>query len=449
MYRALDLPLDTHPEHPEPAAAPAELDTPKAEQLHEALLALDSVLGSGRRVLLDASLAGATRFLVEDNLDTTSATRIYPDRTTPRVVARARGVPLTPGHVVALELLGLPSGPTQQGAVFMGFSLDSVLGSVALEVTYHAGAISKTVSVELELAPSEVEPHAGEPGDVWGSLLELDALALPELVDAGDSAWATWAGPGVTVDLVLRYSGSPRVVDCHVAERPLRAAVDPTDDRWPAAMYTEIEQQTAGSPLGSYPSEWPTTRLTDDDPGCGTVAMLEGIRALGRLGPVLFSWTSHREGQALADIVSYSDGSGDDEAPPLAFEGDEWTLLQPPIQMSGSSALPGWPLGNFARDAVHAGEVLDGRAGVVPVWLAIYWRASPGVTAQLELRAASWSWSTMHAETSDDAWAWSIVPGWLEAGLGPHAPIIARAYVRTTSPVGVVFVRDLVVSTPQ
>lgn len=80
----------------------------------------------------------------------------------------------------------------------------------------------------------------------------------------------------------------------------------------------------------------------------------------------------------------------------------------------------------------------------MPIWLAIYWRVSPGATGQLELRAGD-GWSLVTAETTSDTWEWSRVPGWLEVGLGPHASLVSRLYLRTTSPAGVLYVRDVLV----
>ena len=408
---------------------------------HEALVGLDTTINSARRVLLEAGLRGSSRFMVLDGAPTLSQFRTYPDTDTPRVVARATAMPLTPGYLVALELVALPSGPTQApDDLMITWEEDDRSGVVELRVTYRnaAGDIAlATASIQVD---GSGEILGAEPLDPWQALAVDGDLAMPGPWAPDPVEWAKWTGIGVSVDLELRYRGSPRVLDVVAVERAWSSTVELSAPRRPAAFYTGED----GEPLELPASEYPIVRTSEADRALGAESIVEAIAETGAvLGPVLWSWSSHDEADPLHEIVEYDGGIGDGEALAVEVAGDTWTLLAS-TSVADVAAAPGLLTGNYAAGLRgSAAELLDTRAGVIPVWISAYWRTSnESAPAQLEVRASEWS--EVSLASSSTAWAWTRVPAWLEVGPDPEARVAARVLWRC--PGGTASLRDLVVS---
>jgi len=411
-YRSLYL-TDSAPASPPVAAVP--LQATSLGVAHESLLALDTLHGASCRVLLEAGLRGGDQFLVLSGDDPTDTVRIYPDKDTPRVVGRAYQIPLTPGHFVGLDVVALPSGPTQYTPGPSSFLPDGAGGRVEMAVTYtnsDAQTVTVTVGVDLE---ASIEVFAAEPAAAWASLIEKSATAIPAgPLQPSAAWWERWTrGEDVLVDIVVSYIGSPRVVDLVVVERPHQIFVDTTSDRWPSAIYSQV------GPLDNPPSDYPIQQVAAADPAGGTESIRRALSSHGReLGPCLFGWSCATEHTAtLDDWVSYDTGTGDDEAPPDSATGTTETLVG--TDLSGATANhPAWIAGHYARQVDHGDDFLDGRVGVLPVWVAAYCRVSGGTGTYRLVTVEGWSEITW--TTASTSWAWVVTPGWLELGTGPE-----------------------------
>ncbi|NJK32579.1 MAG: hypothetical protein HC927_09310 [Deltaproteobacteria bacterium] len=92
-------------------------------------------------------------------------------------------------------------------------------------------------------------------------------------------------------------------------------------------------------------------------------------------------------------------------------------------------------------------DALEGRAGVLPVWVCAYWRSSEGHEAQLEIRvgAETNEWATVPLSNDSAEWSWTLEPAWLECGLSPQLGKNARIYLRSSDPAGTAEIRNVVV----
>jgi hypothetical protein len=413
-FRSLNL-TDTAPSIPLPAAVPLQATSPDVP--HDVLRGLDTLHGASSRVLLELGLRGGDRFLVRTGVDPTDTVRTYPDKTTPRVVARASAIPLTPGHFVGVDVAALPSGPTQYTPGPSSFLPDGAGGRVEVEVTYTNGdAQTVTTTVTISLEPS-VELYAAEPPNPWASMLYRSATAIPDgPLEPTASWWERWTrGGDVTVSFVVSYIGSPRVVDLVVVERPSVIFVESTSDRWPTAVYAQ-----GGQPLATPPSDYPIEQVTGTDPAGGTASIRRALYAHGReLGPVLVGYSCATEHVGdLDDWVSYDTGTGDDEAPPATATGTTETLVGFELLSGTGVEMPAWIVGHYARQVDHGDDFLDGRTGVLPVWVAAYCRVS-GDTGTFRAVTGE-GWSEIAFLVTSTTWGWTYTPGWLEVGTGPE-----------------------------
>lgn len=436
-YRTLTDLLSKVPIATSPLAVPLQATSPAVA--HKSLRPLDSLPTSGRRVLLELGLRGGDKFLVLNGVDPNSPSRIYPDKSSPRVAGRLHNVSLTPGHLVALEVVAVPSGPCQRDEVAL-FVPDGAGGSIEVEVTYANGdGQSVTCQAAVDLAASQLPRSAESPAGYY-SLIVSQAVAIPTPLIPSAEHWQKWTrGGDVTASAVVRYVGSPRPVDVVLVEVPHSIVVDTSDSRWPAAMYS-----ANGQPYAQPPSDYPIEQLSATDPGGGTRSIRRALRSFGReLGPCLFGWSSAAEHVGdLDDWISYDTGSGDDEAPPASVTGT--TLAE--VMFGGeksSSNLFGWSTGNYARDVDHGDAFLDGRTGVLPVWVAAYCRVSGG-TGTYRLRTDDVGWSEIVWSTTATSWTWVLTPGWLEVGTGPEDAPPARLWA-SNSGANDTQIRDLIV----
>jgi hypothetical protein len=402
-----------------PALAVIEPDGP-----HQAMAALDTLVSSCR-VLAGTGLYGCSTFTTPDGepAEYMGSPRIYFDEVTSRIGPRMYNVPLTPGHVVELRVLALPSGPTQLDQGTNDFVESGRGGTITMEVTYTNAAldtVTKTVSVS---PPASVALYGAEPASCHSALSWHAAAAWPwaALPSAADiEKWSM-----ATASIVVRYEGSPRVVDLAVVERPSQIVVDVESSLWPTAMYTQ-----AGQPYAELPSDYPIERLSTLDAGGGLEAIHRALEQHGKqLGPCLAWWSSAREElNTLSSWISY-DGTGDDEAPAVSGTGSTFTNIPystaPPL-----SGLPGFMLGGYARQARDGNAWLDGRTGVLPVWLVVYSDAPTGV---FQFRAGDSEWSAVNVAGSATGFDWTIAPGWIEVGVGPEDAPIGRFYCKTPS----------------
>jgi hypothetical protein len=406
-----------------PARSMTALAVIEPDGPHQAMAALDT-LGTSCRVLAGTGMYGCSTFTTPDGepAEYSGSPRIYFDEVTPRIGPRMYNVPLTPGHVVELRVLALPSGPTQLDQGTNDFIESGRGGTITMEVTYTNAAldtVTKTVSVS---PPASVALYGAEPASCHSALSWHAAVALPwkNVPSAADiEKWSM-----ATATIVISYEGSPRVVDLAVVERPSQIVVDVESSLWPTAMYTQ-----AGQPYAELPSDYPISRLSTLDAGGGLEAIHRALEQHGKqLGPCLAWWSAAREEYGtLMDWISYGGGTGDDEAP--AVTGNSTAFRNIPYSTAPPlSGLPGFMLGGYARQARDGNAWFDGRTGVLPVWLVAYSNCT--ANTRFQFRAGDDEWSAVNVIGSATGFGWTIAPGWIEVGVGPEDAPIGRFYAK-------------------
>lgn len=390
------------------------------------MASLDTLVVSSR-VLAEFGLRGSYTFSIPDGTNpdpTPNINRVYPDETTERVVMRMSDVPITPGHVIALEVSAVPSGPLQKFISTNLYEDAGIGGSVLLEVTY-TNDDAETVTVHTAVTPpTSQEVYGAEPPSCHDSITEHVALALPWTALPSAVDRQKWTRGGVTVDIVVRYVGSPRVVDGCVVEHPALIVVDQADAVWPTAMYVD-----AGEPYSELPNDFPISQVSSTDPGGGLVALRRALEQHGvQLGPMLAYWHSgYEKAGTLLGWLDYDEGTGDDEAPPVTGNATSFRWLV--ISASPASPLPGFTLGGYARKARDSDEWFDGRTGVLPVWFCVYAKATAGV---FQFRAGNDEWAAVNVTRTGGAYGWGIAPGWIEVGTSPEDGPLGRFYAKDT-----------------
>jgi hypothetical protein len=395
---------------------------------HLAQRGLDTLVSSGR-VLAAYGLQGAASFTLPDGdaPGYNPGDRKYPDDETPRVVLRTHEIPLTPGHVVALEVVALPGGPTQYQPTANEWKESSRGGTVELAVTY-SNDDPATVDAVASVTPSaSLQIYGAEPPNRHARLETHSSIASPYSQPVSGAALELYGrGGDVTAQITVSYVGSPRVVDLAVVERPYAMVVDKASSEWPSAMYTSGDQAYA-----VLPSDYPVTKIATADPAGGVEGIRRALEQHGlQLGPCLAWMTSAREasGTQLA-WINYDDGTGiDDEAPPVT--NTSATDVMMPYAVAYNANLPGFPTGGYGRQARDSDEWFDGRTGVLPVWAAVYAKATAG---RFTWRTAGANeWSSVSLPVTGGAYAWFVKPGWIEVGTSPEDGPLLRLFGRRT-----------------
>lgn len=424
MTRILNLdPSAFAPRQLDPDAAGGEVVSVMVP--HHTQLAVDSQLGTAHRVLGHVGLSGGTHWLVPDGDDTTSGSRVYPDKTTARTLARAYRVPLSPGCLVGLQVLAAPSGPCQRSDGEGGYIEDASVGIVRAVVTYREPSGSTLESSAVVAVPPSDEPLNGEPGEAFDQLLVLEALAEPQLADDDLAGWASWLGIGVVADIEVEVVGSTRALDIVVVEVPSAVVVPATVvDPWPAAMYSDDDGTPHADPL----TDWPLVQLDTDDKRGGTSALAEAIASHGdRLGPVLWWWSSGEGAEAIGTLADWIADAG---APPLVIDNAVWTHVATG-HASTDDALPGVLAASLAAPLVSSGDEAFGRrTGVLPVWIAARLRVAGTGSASVLVQTSKWD--GYEVSTSSLAFGWQRVPGWLEVGASPETAPTLRAFAKSS-----------------
>jgi hypothetical protein len=399
---------------------------------HQAQRALDTLVSSCR-VLGTWGLQGSGMFSIPAAATPTYETdpRIYPDDSTARVVLRLYRIPLTPGHVVGLDVLALPSGPTQYSPETGQWDENGRGGHVTITVTYR-NADADTATGSASVTPTGSDRVFGaEPALALGALESYAVTTTPFGLIASAANREKFArGIGVLVDVVVSYTGSVRIADFAVVERPSAMIVDTTSDEWPSNMYA-----SSGTPYADLPSEYPVEQLTTSDPGGGLEAIRRALEQHGQqLGPCLAWQSSGREGADILTWLGYDDGTGDDEAPAINSSSTSYVVL-PYGAALASTHFPGFQLGGYARQARDGDVFFDARTGVLPVWAVVYGR---GDNATFKWQTGLTEWSAVTLPFASGSFGWVIRPGWVEVGTAPDDAPVARLLTKDNQIGGVI-----------
>lgn len=428
--------------------------------IHQVLKPQDQIIGSGRRVLVEAGLRGGGRFTCRNGVAFDSqnggADIAYADGITYRVVLRTPPIPVTPGSALRMRVVAEPSGKHHGDLDSLSTPPDGGAGGwVKLTAQWDNQTTTTTETAEVFIPGSE-ESNNGEPdgsGESWFNLDRYSRILRPDGFDfiAKPATNAKWAQPDIEVTLTLEYKGSPRVWDLVVYEAPQLIVYD--DEETGAWVFH-------GYPEQSYPFPYPVKAAEDSgDLTRGQrhlPRVLEGLR--DTLGPCLFHWHAGSEHEnEIEDWVDYGPPyggaamgtTGDDEAPAYTGTGTTKTLLWESSLSSWAATNPGPAMGcgAYGRTAKYNGDRgyfgLRGRGGVIPVYCAFYGKASSGdeTTVRFQTRPHSWV-DVVRASTSD---GWQVQEGYLSVGRGPEDDLVCSAFAYGSDGSATWSVRDAIV----
>lgn len=388
----------------------------------------DRVLSHGRRILCRMGLAGAGAWQVSD-LAPAHPVAIHPPGNIERVVARLPAVPLTPGHVLVMQVVASPSG---QSAVAVGDVAIStgILGTIRIVATYanSGGPVSVTRDISI---PGSKLPYGAQPssaGAAWGELYRRRTSPIKPADFGSIANIAQWV-EGVTVAVVVSfYRGAPRVIDLIVYEVPEQYARDLADDEWITPMHSD----GAGYPLTMLPGQRPVCRRLAADPGGGSEIVADAGRRLREVGPALWYATAWCESTSSYTAT---------ETPARSVTGTTLTELVEGSTTAWSAASAGASLssggnGRRVQDSEQTAIMRDAD-NVVPVTCWIYCRLTAAVitaTVRFEAEAYSVAVLSIPAGTS---FAWRSVTGHLRCGLGSESPTTVQVFAATSSAGGV------------
>jgi hypothetical protein len=423
--RSLDLKGGTLPGIPTPDNV-AHRRPATRWSVHQAMLAQDRIIGSGRRIALSLSLGPeADTFVPDTNPTTASADPDYPDSSTPYVVGRLDKFCVTPGSVFRVVLLALPSGPTQR-TPGSGWLPDGGLGIVRITITLtdeDANTVTMVREISIQASQLQYGKKPDGDGDCWGVIEEEAKFCIPPGYDDDVTEAQKWQGPGNLATMEIAFIGSPRVIDLAIYEEPRQLTRDISEGVWPAHLYSQ-----AGQPYGQYPHTYPVEASSGSDPAAGQAWLIETSRQTTRqLGPALFFGSSWDEGSAtiLNTFSSAShdggntNGTGDNEAPPINITSTSFVHLQTGASTFGAEQ-PGYPMGCGAYGRDHATSeqelVLPGN-GVVSVVVGVYCTAGLN-TGTVRFWVSAYSY--VDIEIPVGGYGWHFAAGHLECGTGPE-----------------------------
>lgn len=395
---------------------------------HQAQADLDTLIVSSR-VLAEFGLRGSYTFTIPDGDNPDGVDRIYPDETSEWASGvRLSDFEITPGHVIALEVMAVPSGPVQKLVASNDYLEAGRGGAILMSVTYtNTDAETTTVGVSIS-PPVSAEVFGAEPPSCHDAISEHLRIAFPWAALPSAVELQRWTRGRVTVDVEVSFVGSPRVVHGAVVEVPAQIVVDNDDAEWPTAMYAD-----GGGPYPELPHDFPVTQLSATDPGGGIVAIRRALEQHGaQLGPCLAYWhAGYEDAGTLPSWISTDEGTGDDEPPPATTTSTSPRNL-PFTSSAAASTLPGHTLGGYARSARDCDEWFDSRTGVLPVWFAVYGYGA--TTGRFQFRAGNDEWAAVNiANTSVTDFSWMLVPGWIEVGISPEDAPLGRFYFWDTA----------------
>lgn len=364
------------------------------------------------------------------DVDPNGPAQTHPLQDSERIVVRGRAV-ITPGCVLQLSAVVIPSGQTQTPVIGLGaYQAGGTQGELRLSLTWDDGGtpIVRTHSISL---PQSDADFGGAGSAQWDRVRTvISPLLVPESL-AATSTLSRWSQPTL-VEAVLSYVGGARVVHCVVCEVPYALSKEADD---PSSTWTShaLGASPGGqAPLVGYPYQRLDETTPDGDPRGGTwhLADVAAAQAL-RLGPMLLHWTSWDEdGESL---------TATEGAPRIATSSSLVSVANSSLS-SYDSDLEGWSFatGAYARRRKHNDPAGMPSNGVIPIELAAYCRGSDGTTPAggiIRLQSSPHEWVDL-AVPSGGAAAWRTVRGFARVGLGPGDRAHGQIFFRRTGASG-------------
>ena len=360
---------------------------------NQALYSQMRILPLGRRVLVRVGLGGHTQFMVPSGTNPAGVSKVYPDKTNERVMARQK-CRVTPGYNLRLTGIFAPSGPTQTPSPI--YAEDSPVAELMVTVVLDNGL--SNVSKTIYMIPKwSKEQYKALPTDVVGSLQKMTKLF--DVVELKTAGWTE----NVTATITVTAKGGLRPVDVTVSEEPGKLATQNDDNR---------ECSIPMIPDKGVPSEYAITGKTYPD------SALYGAHQAAKtsqdqrqvLGPLLAYWTCWNEAVATVGategIAAQSTGT--------AFIDITHTSLT-----TWASGNPGWSMssGGTARMIEQNGPLaLRNVNAVVPVIIRAYIKSGGGgSTATVRFQTENYSLIELTSTSSTYAWVEGLA--WLRCGV--------------------------------
>lgn len=412
----------------------------KADRVNAILNNQDRAFGAGRRIIAAVGLHGCEQLMVLD-ADPNLNVLLYPTKDHEQIVAITR-VRLTPGTMPSISLLALPSGSRQKLAGGE-YKFDGAGGYVRVEFFWENQDTFdfETFSVFLHPKVSD-HTYAAQPSGAGAGWDEVHALDLPLVCPPSflnNAAKRRLYGENVELTTKVYFGESVRVLDLTVFEQPYLYARETGD----AGTYSHHCHTTgAGAALGVYPFEYPVQRASEaasGDPTGGTLQALAVLdRQAKRSGPVLFTWSSWSDPDALVS---------DTEVSPVEFSATSDESLDGAT--AWDDALRGWSAssGGTARRHDTAGEyhVLRDVVGCVEVIVRVFGYVSGGDTGYLTIVASPDS--RVEVEITSSGSAWASARGTLRCGIAADDvdASLLQVFGRVNAGTGTLYVRYITV----
>lgn len=413
--------------------------------------AQDKVVTQSRRILFRTGVDGDDAWLVP-NTDPEGGTQTYPLANTPRSVNIGK-FDISPGCTLRAVCLHLPSGQTNYEIGGSGWYPAGVQGIVHLATTWTAHddtTETRTYVMPLEGSTLEFGAENTSTGGMQKSC-RLANVKMNPPVDLNDLAERNkWSRPH-SIEIEVRYVGSPRVVDLVVYEIPnfyLPEADDP-DDEWTSHIFA-IGRPDDNAKKVAYPvDEAEDTSGADADQRHGTLQTLRvAENQRKRLGPMLFHWGAYTESSAgitTTTLPFVTIGTAASTRWCNLLNVDQFETQGSPATFEASE--PGWSVscGGYARSWLHNNPHVMGaadRTAAVGVLFRVYAQNNNAAAQALRLHTAhddavassannvdahSWIDLSLSASAALD---WYEAYGFLQVGVNPEDHVIAQVLVQ-------------------
>lgn len=398
-----------------------------------AMKAQDKVVPQSRRILWRTGLNGDDAWLVPN---TAVGVNTHPlvDEERPNTIGK---FDITPGCTLRATCLHLPSGMTDGEGGANPFAA-GVQGLIHFVTTWTAhDATTETRTYVMHLDGSGLANGSEDTGAAGlQRSLRLNTVSMRPPVDLTEITERNkWSRP-FSVEIEIRYVGSPRVVDLAVYEWPsfyVMEADDPADE-WVLHLFPDDKHTV-------YPvDEREDTGAADRDKRMGTLQTLQvADNQRKRLGPQLIHWNPYTETDAdVTDTVlpSVNIGFG-------AAAGWRNVLNVAQSSTADSTAVydadePGWSTGcgGYARSWLHNNSHVMGVADAVataPVLLRVRAENNDTDPIRLRLHTADYSWIDLEIAGSA-ALGWHDAWGYVTVGLNPEQHVVAQLLIEIEGP---------------
>lgn len=340
----------------------------------------------------------------------------YPFASNERELIEVDGVPLTPGCVLDVRLVALPSGPCWEFQGTGDPTYQGAQGSIRIDVVWDDGTTTDTTTVTIDV-PGDTS-DTGYPddlaGNIWKTMRDFSRTIMPGGFTNTKGEATQWSQSGVTAKITVTAVGNPRVMDLCVYEKPLTISRENGSPAGPAHIYS-----SGATPLTALPDDYPIDGESTGDIRFGAQYALDVARQHEvDLGPALFTWTSEREGYGSREYWAGTDT-------PAIFDGtSEWVLGESAAGTDTDDARFGVGCGAYGRQHATSDPLrVMAENGVCPIIFGVYWSVEGGTGT---IRLASADYSELELSTTSTTYTWDSGITHLAVGAHPLDGFRAR-----------------------